>query len=116
MRWKDIRDPNPKARTRELRRLYLVKVFDGDPNDPDTPIREEQVIAWNAVDANNQFSEDLVCEPEDLGYVTWPREGHDKDDIFFIDNPKDGATDRRPFPTVEIRDEQEEDWFSEGGN
>ena len=113
MRFKDTKDPSPHARTRELRRLWLVKVFDGDHTDPDCPIVEHKVIAWNAVDANNQFTEELVCEPEALGFVTWPRVGDSKEEIFLIENTR-GPTDVKAVPSVDIRDEDDEGWLDGG--
>jgi hypothetical protein len=41
-------------RNEELKRLWKVTLYDGDPDDPDTPTVEETVIAWNQVDAINK--------------------------------------------------------------
>lgn len=109
MMYKDIGDPNPRAKTRMLRRLWCVLVYDGDPDDPDTEIREETVIAWNAIDANRKVAGQLAERPEDLGWVTWPRTEEDLH-VYLINNPTDGPLPDKPVnPSVGgIADE--EDW------
>ena len=60
---------------RELRRLWRIYVYDGDPNDPDgCSAREETVIAFNAVEANRKSGGVLALQPEALHYVTWDDE------------------------------------------
>jgi hypothetical protein len=49
----------------------LVKVFDGDKEDPDCPVREEKIIAWNQVDAIRRVPGDIVEQPEAINFVTW---------------------------------------------
>ena len=108
MMYKDIKDPNPRAKTRMLRRLWEVKVYKGKPDAKRPKVKKETVIAWNAVDANRKIGGQLAEEPKAIGYVTWPRSEEQKH-VFLIDNPTEGPEDAPVIPTVGgVSDE--EDW------
>lgn len=89
-----------RYRSQELRRLWLVKVFDGDKEDPDCPVREEKVIAWNQVDAIRRVPGDIAKQPEQISYVTWDEEPQL---IATTAGPEGVLAD----PTIEVK---EEDW------
>lgn len=116
MMYKDIKDPNPQTRTRALRKLWRVKVFESNPHTKSgrvkkklPKIREETVIAWNIVDANRKVAGDLVEQPEMIGFVTWPRQGEDH--VYLIENTTEGPIeDEEIKPTVGGVGEDEDDW------
>lgn len=89
------RGPNDKL-TRALRRLFIVKCYDGDPDDPDCPIIEEKVIAWNQTDAIRRAGKPIVEQPDpardEEGRVTWVTWD---DKPLKIYSPKEGPTDER---------------------
>lgn len=60
-------------RGRELRRLWEVKVFVGNPDIKRPKTRTETVVAWNAVGAINKCPGRVAKRPVDKGFVTWPR-------------------------------------------
>lgn len=92
-----------------LRRLWKVKIVEKYGTKKRKPkIREETIIAWNAVDANRKAGGRLAEEPEPVGWVTWPR-GEEKH-VYFIDNPTDGPLeDEKVEPSVGTVSD-EEDW------
>jgi len=87
--------------TRELRRLWLVKVYEGDKDDPKCKIREERIIAWNSTEAIRQVPGDIAELPESLGFVTWDKPA------MMIHSTKEGATDVKADSTIS---NEEEDW------
>lgn len=64
------RGPNDRV-TRALRRLFVVKCYDGDPEKKKPKIKEEKVIAWNACDAIRRVNRPVAEQPEPECYVTW---------------------------------------------
>lgn len=76
-------------RGREMRRLWEVEVFDGEPED-DTPTHFETVVAWNAVDAINRCAAHVAKMPEEICFVTWP---DDEDKIYRIDSTAGPSTE-----------------------
>ena len=94
MRYKGPND----IRTRELRRLWSVEIYEGDPDDPDSTTRMESVIAWNQPDAIRRCGERVAVQPESLGFITWDEEP------LFIETTK-GPTDRVVEPTIAVKDE-----------
>jgi hypothetical protein len=115
MMYKDINNPNPSTRTRVLRRIWKVTVYEEEPNSKKTgkakknvKTREETVIAWNQVDANRKAPGKLAVPAEPIGFVTWPRDGESH--VYMIDNPTDGPIEDEPVqPSVGGVDD-EEDW------
>jgi hypothetical protein len=77
------RGPNDRE-TRALRRLFVVKVYDGNP----------KVIAWNQCDAIRRCGGKVAELPEAECFVTWD------DKPLKIFN-KAGPTDELADPTVE---------------
>ena len=97
MRYKGKNQPH----TRELRRLWEVEIYDGDPDKKKTKIKKETVVAWNAVDAIRACgNRKLAKEPEALCYVTWPDE--DGMPIYKIKDTS-GPTKEEIKPTIETR-------------
>lgn len=88
MRYKNI-NSGPTQRTQELRRMWEVLVYDGDPDDPNVTTSVETVVAWNAVDATRRSGKPVAAQPKALYYVTWPE--YEGGPIYRIDNPSDGA-------------------------
>jgi len=85
-------------RRRELRRLWEVDVYDGDPEDPDVEIRTETLIAWNAVDAIRHSNGSVVSQPRAVCFVSWP-EGSNPN-IYRVDNTGDGPVGDAIVPSV----------------
>jgi hypothetical protein len=92
-----------KYQARELRRLWSVSLYDGDPDDPDTPILEETVIAWNAVDAGRRTQgKRLAKPPVPLFFVSW-------DEPPLIIDDTGGPIDEEAHPSIAYVD-LSEDW------
>jgi hypothetical protein len=87
------RGPNDRE-TRALRRLFVVKCYDGDPEDSDCPVVEEKVIAWNQTDAIRRAGKPVVELPEAECHVTW-----DDKPLKIFDTA--GPTEVEAIPTVE---------------
>jgi hypothetical protein len=64
------RGPNDRE-TRALRRLFVVKVYDGNPDVKKPKIRKEKVIAWNQCDAIRRCGGKVAELPEAECFVTW---------------------------------------------
>ncbi len=77
-----------RYKARQLRRLWEVEIYMGDPDDPDTPTRTETVIALNGVEANRLAGGRLVKPPKALYFVSWPKETGQP--IFRVDRPDIG--------------------------
>lgn len=86
------RGPNDRE-TRALRRLFVVKCYDGDPDDPDVGVTEEKVIAWNQTDAIRRAGRPVAELPEAECYVTW-----DDKPLKIFETA--GPTDEEALPTV----------------
>ena len=109
MMYKDIKDPNPRAKTRALRRIWELKIFEGDPDAKKPKTRKETVIAWNSVDAIRKAGGRLSEEPKPIGFVSWPR-NEEQHHVYLVDNPSDGPDEDTPIvPTLGSVDD-EEDW------
>ena len=89
MMYKGKKDRHPRL----LRRLWKVKKYVGDEGDPDRSIREETVIAFNAVEAIRRARGAVAEMPEALHYVTW-------DDQPLRINDTGGPTDEVVEPTI----------------
>lgn len=95
---------------RELRRLWSLEIFNGDPNDPDDPdlsTRLETIVAWNAVDAIRHAGGKLAYQPVALFYVTWPEVG--KNDIYKIESTA-GPTGDPINPSIGVKIIEDKDW------
>ena len=68
--YKGPRDRHPRL----LRRLWKLKIYVGDEGDPGRSIREETVIAFNAVEAIRRARGAVAEQPEAVCYVTWDGE------------------------------------------
>lgn len=91
-----------------MRRLYQVELYDGDPDDPDTPIITETVVAWNATDAMRRCAgRAAVKEPTALHYVTWE---DDSGGLYRIESTA-GPSDEEVAPSIDP-DPDFEDPFS----
>jgi hypothetical protein len=62
----------PKPMTRALRRLWTVVCYDGDPDDPATPLLTKTCIAWNQSGAIRMCGK-VAEPPEAKCFVTWPQ-------------------------------------------
>ena len=82
---------------RELRRLWEVTVYEGDPNAKKPKTRTETVIAFNAVEALRKCPGQAAEEPRALMFVTWPEAGNPT--IYKIEDTA-GPTDEIVNPTV----------------
>lgn len=101
-------DPkDPRNSTRMLRRLWECTVFKGDPDATKPKTKKETVIAWNEVDAIRKFGGSrLAKQPENIGWVTWPREQEDY--VYFIQNPTEGPDEKKKVrPSVGGVDDEE---------
>ena len=102
-------DPqNPSQKTRMLRRVWKCTVFKGNPDAKKPKTTTETVIAWNAVEANRKMGRQLACEPESLGWVTWPRAQEDY--VYFIENPSDGPIEKHKVRPSVGGVADEDDW------
>lgn len=100
MRFKNRADP--LGMTRELRRLWEVDLYDGDRNDPNTPIRTETVVAFNAVEAIRKLHGFfVVTPPRAKHFVTWPELKKPDGQVLKIDTTA-GPTDEVVEPTIKI--------------
>lgn len=118
MIYKDLKHPDngqPHFRSRSLRRLWKVLVFEADPHTKTgkekknlPKVREETVVAWNQTDAT-RMCRFVVEPPTPIGYVTWPRPGEDW--VYFISDSTEGPDESEKIkPTVGSVGEDEEDW------
>jgi len=83
-----------KYKSREMRRLYEVYLYAGDPDDPDTEIVTETVVAWNAVDAVRRCSgRRAASEPVMVDHVSW-------DEPPLIIKDTSGPTDEVVKPSI----------------
>ena len=90
-----------KFKSRELRRLWDMRVYDGDPDDPKTKTKKETVVAMNEVDANRRTPGSIAEPPVELTFVTWPEPGEDDTEIFEIHDTS-GPTNKKVKPTIPI--------------
>lgn len=84
-------------RGRELRRVWEVEIYEGDPEDPDVTTRTDTVIAWNQVEAIRRAGGRVVKQPVSKGFVTWP-DGREKR-VFKIEDTA-GPTDEEIAPSI----------------
>jgi len=88
-------------RGRELRRLWEIEVYDGDPNKKKPKTHTETVIAWNAVDAIRKCGAMKAAkQPVDLGYVM-----KDKGEAILKIEDTAGPTDEEVTPTIENQED-----------
>ena len=104
MRYKN---PGTAAKTRELRRLWEVRVYEGDPDARIPKTKYTTVVAFNAVEAIRLCGGRAASEPVALDYVTWPE--HPGDPVLRIQDTS-GPTDQVVEPIVPLSAEEDEDW------
>ncbi len=97
----------PSVKTRELRRLWEVKVYVGDPDAKKPKTKYITVVAFNTVEAIRLCGGKAASEPVALSYVTWPE--NPGDPILQISDTS-GPTDKLVDPTVPLPVEDDEDW------
>ena len=91
---------------RELRRLWKIEVYEGDPNDPDVTVRTETIVAWNQVDAIRHAGGKLAVQPEALYFVTWP----DNNNQIYRINDTSGPIGEPIEPSIGIKIIEDENW------
>lgn len=70
-------------KARELRRLWELVVYVGDPDAEKPKTKKETVVAFNPVDAARRaMPRKLAVRPKELTFVTWPEPG--ETDIYEI--------------------------------
>lgn len=88
---------------RELRRLWELKVYDGDPDAKKPKTKKETVVALNAVDATRRAgNRRLAVLPREIAYVTWP--DNPGDSIYEIYDPSEGPTNKKVKPSIPLED------------
>ena len=91
-----------KYLSRELRRLWEVEYYDGDPDDKKTKTKKETVVAWNHVDAIRKLGGRRVAkQPVEITYVTWPEKDQDVDEVYEIHDTS-GPTKKKVKPSIPI--------------
>lgn len=91
-------------KSRALRSLWTVKIYDGDPDKKKTRIREETIVAFNAVEAIRKCPGNVAEQPERVCYVTFPEK--DGYPIHRIENTA-GPTEEVIEPSIPLEDD---DW------
>jgi hypothetical protein len=61
-----------RYKSRELRRLWEVKVYEGDPDAKNPKIHRGTVIAFNSVEALRLCGGKAAEPPREVCFVTWP--------------------------------------------
>jgi hypothetical protein len=60
-------------KARELRRLWELLVYIGDPDAAKPKTKKETVVAFNPVDATRRAApRKMALPPKELTFVTWP--------------------------------------------
>ena len=91
-------------KNRELRRLWRIYIYDGDKEDPECPIREETLVAWNAVDAIRRCGQAAARQPEEVCFVSWPDD--DAQAIQRVANPLAGPVGDVVVPSIAVADKE----------
>jgi hypothetical protein len=86
--------------SRELRRLWEVELYTGNPDAKKPKTKKETVIAWNNVDAIRRSGGQCASEPVSLGFVTWPPKENPEADVYFIEDTA-GPTNKKAKPSIE---------------
>lgn len=90
---------------RELRRLWKVKVYKGNPENKKPKFEYETIVAWNQTDAIRGLGDRAVAaRPEEISYVTWPGEGQEATDIYEISDTA-GPSNKKAKPSIPLRGE-----------
>ena len=72
---------------RDLRRLFEIDVYVGDPNAETPETRTVTSLGVNAQDAIRRLGRNKPATyPKALHYVTWPEPGHPATEIYQIDD------------------------------
>jgi len=99
MRYKNVHYKGKvKQMTQELRQLWEVQVYIGNPDAKKPKTKKETVLALNAVDAVRRCGTRKVAKPpKPLFFVTWPAE--EGGPVHRI-NSTAGPTDEEIKPTI----------------
>jgi len=74
-------------RGRELKRLWRVTLYTGNPDVKKPKTTTETCVAFNAVEAIRLFgSRQVVKQPEAICYVTWPEDDEGVGPIYKIED------------------------------
>lgn len=106
MQYKNLRSTHPREVTRTLRRLWSVKVFDGEPLD-ETPVITHTVVAMNEIDAQRKAGRHIAERPTFLHYVTWAPLDDPGGAIYRIENTTDGPFGEPITPSVALPEDDE---------
>ena len=87
--------------SRDLRALWELVIYTGNPDAKRPKTKKETVIAINAVDAIRRAGKPVAKPPEFIDYVTWPEiEGGP----IYIIKDTSGPTDIEVKPTVKYQE------------
>lgn len=93
-----------RYKNRELRRLWEVDVYEGDPDDEDVALRTETLIAFNQVEAVRRAGGPVASLPRQICFVSWgEKEG---DPIYRVDSPKEGPAGDPIEPSISRVEEE----------
>jgi hypothetical protein len=92
---------------RELKRLWEVEVYVGDPDASEVETRKHTIIAWNHVDAIRHTGGKPVVMPKALFFVTHPDE---QGRIFRINDTSEGSIGEPINPSIAPPEIEDEDW------
>lgn len=107
MQYKNLDSLDPQEKTRILRRLWKVQLFDG-PAEDGTPIIEETIVAMSEMEVHRLTgSRELAHRPESLHYVTWPHLDDPGGPIYRIDNTTDGPYGEPIQPSIPLPESDE---------
>ena len=88
---------------RELRRLWDISVYVGDPDDKKRKIRSETIVAFNAVEAIRFCGGQASAQPRAMYYVTWPEDKSGVGPIHRIEDTSGPMNDIPVQPSIALR-------------
>lgn len=91
-----------KYRNRELRRLYEVEVYTGDPEANPVWVKKKTCVAFNQTQAIRVAGGKVANQPKFICFVTWPEKHGDP--LLEIKDTG-GPTTHRIEPTIPVSDE-----------
>ncbi len=102
---------NPGEKSRNLRRMWEIKVYVGADVDKEKKkkkprTKKETIIAWNHVDAIRRAGAEVAELPVSLGFVTWPPIEDPEADVYFIESPKVGPTNKKAKPSLSNNEDE----------
>lgn len=89
--------------------MWEIRLFDGDPEDPETPQIVETAIAFNHVEAIRLCGgRQAVVLPRPLFFVTWPEDDPEKlGRMFRIDSTAGPDYSQLAVPSITLNLEEE---------